>query len=191
MRASASFDRSRSSEALQQSCVARKLLGFLASHSANAKDEAFANSFIDAGDAQIRFSAYQLELGEQNLDVIEQGVADEETCEKWAPSSNALMKEIAAASGPEEASRDKSDNKLTWHGKTISVRNPELIEAIAHAEKERTALEEALQLSAKDGEKKEKRSKSAPNVTQSVVKEVLVGSRGQAQRRAWILSTEL
>ncbi|KDN41791.1 hypothetical protein K437DRAFT_226583 [Tilletiaria anomala UBC 951] len=143
VRGSVSFDRSRHSESLQQTCVARELLSFLAQHSLSAKDEAFANSFVDAGDAQIRFSAYQLELDEQNLDVIKQGVADEETCEKWAPESQELMKEIGKASR-KTSGTPSANSEIVWRGRTIHIRNPELLDAVTVARKEKELLEHAL-----------------------------------------------
>ncbi len=187
IRGAGAFDRGRSSEALQLNCVARKLLGALAQSATTAKDEAFANSLIDAGEAQIRFSAYQLELDEQNLDVVEQGVADDEALDKWAPGSQALLQEVAKSAGKKAAGAEEQ-SAISWHGRTIRIRNPELIDAVAASERETSALQQALEqpAAAPSGEKRAKRpkKKAAAEGEQKEKKQRMKHSERNAKRKA-------
>ena len=183
IRASGFFDRQKHSEALQANCVARKLLTFLAQHSSSAKDEAFANSFLDGGEAQIRFSAYQLGLEEQDLGLIEAAAADEEVCEKWAPGYEALMKQVAAETKGSDTS--KGDNEINWRGTTIKIRNPELLDAYHTSKKEQAELEKALSQEQADPAKNPVRAKKNATTSQPRYKH----SERNARRKAGITRT--
>lgn len=147
IKATAAFDRSQWDKALQMLSVGRNLLNAIATNSPASRAEALANSFVDAGEAQMRYSAYQLGNSEQDMDKIASSTATPELCSKIMPEYTELIEELTAAKA-KAGSGQKQTLSLSWHGHQIPVRNPELLDTIVAAQSEEAALRESVMVEA-------------------------------------------
>ncbi|PWZ03153.1 hypothetical protein BCV70DRAFT_197392 [Testicularia cyperi] len=180
IRATTAFDRSQWERALQTLSVARSLLNAIAQNSKTSRGEALANSFVDAGEAQMRYSAYQLGNADQDMDKVARATATSELCDQLCPGYSNLVDELAAAKakGGETAKHDVS---LSWHGQQIHVRNPELLDTVVHAQAEEAVLRESVQIEALGQEAQEAQLKKSASQHQSKEKRVRLS---HAQRKA-------
>lgn len=145
--ATTAFDRSQWEKALQTLSVARNLLNAIAANSDTSRAEALANSFVDAGEAQMRYSAYQLGNSEQDMDKIATSIALPKVGEKILPEYSQLVQELASAKATNRGTQ-KQALSLSWHGRQIPVRNPELLDTIVAAQSEEAALRASVQVEA-------------------------------------------
>lgn len=188
VRATTAFDRSQSEKALQTLSVARKLLNAIAANSATSRAEALANSFVDAGEAQMRYSAYQLGNSEQDMDKIAASIATIEVCEQLLPEYTQLVQELSAAK-EKAGSTKKQALSLNWHGRDIPVRNPELLDTIISAQSEEAALRESVKVEAISDKAAEaasaadRKSKSAPPSSKNGKRVRLSHAQRKAKKR--------
>ncbi|SPO39786.1 uncharacterized protein PSFLO_05267 [Pseudozyma flocculosa] len=143
LRGASAFDHGQWQKALETLSVARLLLNAIAENSSSSRSEALANSFVDAGEAQMRYCAYQLGESEQNMDAVARKFAAPEVCSRVHPGFDALVGELKAKGGDGAATRAEPLS-LSWHGRQIPVRNPELLDAITRAQAEESALHDAI-----------------------------------------------
>ncbi|SNX82544.1 uncharacterized protein MEPE_01250 [Melanopsichium pennsylvanicum] len=147
IKATTAFDRSQWDNALQVLSVGRTLLNAIATNSPTSRAEALANSFVDAGEAQMRYSAYQLGNSEQDMDKIAASTATPELCQQFLPEYPQLIEELTAAKAKAGTGK-KQALSLSWHGHQIPVRNPELLDTIISAQSEDAALRESIAVEA-------------------------------------------
>ncbi|CAD6890242.1 unnamed protein product [Tilletia controversa] len=177
--------------ALAQFCVARVLLNDIATYSPTSRREALAYTFVDQGEAPLRFCAYQLGLTSDlsNLDILARERASPEVCEQvytgYASVVSRLreVSEARIASGEEQ----KRSVKVEWHGRQFSIRNPDLLEAIAKVQTEQEHLTQVLHSAAtanvdsEDGAtRREKRTFVRLTHAQRRAKKRSAGSAGSA-----------
>lgn len=145
----ASFDKNSFQACVEQLSVARKLLYAIAESSGDSRKEALANSYVDSTEAMLRFCAYNLDIGEQDMDTLAGQLATKELCERVVPGFEELVKQLGEKKGS-EASGDQVRKLVSveWHGKQIAVRNPELVDVILRVQ----GVEEKLRASLKDRE---------------------------------------
>ncbi|CDU24436.1 uncharacterized protein SPSC_03807 [Sporisorium scitamineum] len=148
IKSTTAFDRSHWDKALQILSVARNLLNAIATNSPTSRAEALANSFVDAGEAQMRYSAYQLGNAEQDMDKIAASIATSEVCQQVLPGYNQLVQDLASAKASAGSAQKQSALSLSWHGHHIPVRNPELLDTIVAAQAEEAALRESVKVEA-------------------------------------------
>ncbi|KAN0060610.1 signal recognition particle subunit srp68 [Thecaphora frezii] len=139
----AAFDRNQWSKALELLSVARLLLNAIADNSMTSRNEALANSFVDAGEAQMRYCAYQLGEAEQNMDTVARKTATAEVCNSVYSGYDALVAELEAAAAKNGAAKSEPLS-ITWHGHQIPVRNLELLDTITRVRSEEAALHDAI-----------------------------------------------
>lgn len=144
MKSAEVFDKGRWEPALDYLSVSRALLTVLADCSNSSRAEALANSFVDAGEAQMRFCAYQLGLAEQNMEKVAATVATPEKCEECLPGYAKLVAELREKKETEGGKATKHTIELSWHGRQIPIRNPELMDTIVRVREEEEALQRAL-----------------------------------------------
>lgn len=149
IKATTAFDRSQWEKALQTLSVSRILLNAIATNSPTSRAEALANSFVDAGEAQMRYSAYQLGNSEQDMDKIAATTASPELCQQLLPEYNQLLEGLASAKA-EAGSEQKQTLSLSWHGHQVPIRNPELLDSIVAAQAEEAALRESVLVEGND-----------------------------------------
>ena len=149
IKATTAFDRSQWEKALQLLSVSRNLLNAIATNSPTSRAEALANSFVDAGEAQMRYSAYQLGNSEQEMDKIAASIATPEVCQQVLPEYPELIEQLTSAKA-KAGSGQKQALSLNWHGHQIPVRNPELLDTIVAAQSEEAALRESVMVEAVD-----------------------------------------
>lgn len=147
IKATTAFDRSQWDKALQMLSVGRNLLNAIATNSPTSRAEALANSFVDAGEAQMRYSAYQFGNSEQDMDKIASSTATPELCNQVLPEYSQLVEELTFAKA-KAGSGEKQTLSLSWHGHQIPVRNPELLDTIVAAQSEEAALRESVMVEA-------------------------------------------
>lgn len=145
VRASASLDGERYQSAVAEYAVVRRALSVLAAHAPTAKDEAYAHSFLDQAEPGMRYAAYQLEIEESDLDVVEAAVVDEDTLQQLFPKYNALAEAVEG-----KGTESRGPTEVTFRAQTIPIRNPELVVAIQTLDKEREALGVALDQESED-----------------------------------------
>ncbi len=146
-KATTAFDRSQWEKALELLSVSRNLLNAIATNSPTSRAEALANSFVDAGEAQMRYSAYQLGDSEQDMDKIAVSIATPELCQQTLPEYAQLVDELTSAKA-KAGTGQKQALSLSWHGHQIPVRNPELLDTIVAAQSEEAALRESVTVEA-------------------------------------------
>ncbi|EST06243.1 hypothetical protein PSEUBRA_004126 [Kalmanozyma brasiliensis GHG001] len=146
-KATTAFDRSQWEKALELLSASRKLLNTIATNSPTSRAEALANSFVDAGEAQMRYSAYQLGDSEQDMDKIATSIATTEVCQKVLPEYAQLEQELASAKA-KAGGGQKQALSLSWHRHEIPVRNPELLDTIVAAQAEEAALRDSVMVEA-------------------------------------------
>ncbi|KAJ1032659.1 hypothetical protein NDA16_000682 [Ustilago loliicola] len=147
IKATTAFDRSQWDKALQMLSVGRNLLNAIATNSPTSRAEALTNSYVDAGEAQMRYSAYQLGNSEQDMDKIASSTATPELCSQILPEYSQLIEELTSAKA-KAGSGQKQTLSLSWHGHQIPVRNPELLDTIVAAQSEEAALRESVMVEA-------------------------------------------
>ncbi|SPO21721.1 uncharacterized protein UTRI_01204_B [Ustilago trichophora] len=147
IKATTAFDRSQWEKALHMLSVGRNLLNAIATNSPTSRAEALANSFVDAGEAQMRYSAYQLGNSEQDMDKIAASTATPDVCQQVLPEYPQLVEELTSAK-LKAGSGQKQALSLSWHGHQIPVRNPELLDTIVSAQSEEAALRESVAVEA-------------------------------------------
>ncbi|TKY84966.1 hypothetical protein EX895_006046 [Sporisorium graminicola] len=148
IKSTTAFDRSQWEKALELLSVARNLLNAIAVNSPTSRGEALANSFVDAGEAQMRYSAYQLGNSEQDMDKIAASTATSDVCQQTLPEYNQLVQDLASAKASGGSGQKQSALSLSWHGHDIPVRNPELLDTIVAAQAEEAALRESVMVEA-------------------------------------------
>ncbi|KAE8222748.1 hypothetical protein CF319_g4108 [Tilletia indica] len=148
--------------ALARFCVARVLLNEIATHSPTSRREALAYTFIDQGEAPLRFCAYQLGLStdSSDLDSLARERASPEVCEQVYAGYASVVSRLREVSEARIASggEQKRSIKFEWHGRQFPVRNPDLLEAIAKVQKEQDHLDQVLDSAGKGNAE----SKDAP-----------------------------
>ncbi|GAK63063.1 signal recognition particle 68 [Moesziomyces antarcticus] len=182
IKATTAFDRSQWDKALQLLSVNRTLLNAIAANSPTSRAEALANSFVDAGEAQMRYSAYQLGNSEQDMDRIAQSTATPEACEQALPGYAKLLQELAEAKA-NAGTVQKQALSLNWHGRQIPVRNPELLDTIVAAQSEEAALRDSVLVEAVN----DRDASAATRSTKSANAQAKDGKRprlSHAQRKA-------
>ncbi|SPO22526.1 uncharacterized protein UTRI_01204 [Ustilago trichophora] len=147
IKATTAFDRSQWEKALQMLSVGRNLLHAIAANSPTSRAEALANSFVDAGEAQMRYAAYQLGNSEQDMDKIAASTATPEVYQQVLSEYPQLVEELTAAKAKAGAGQ-KQALSLSWHGHQIPVRNPELLDTIVSAQSEEAALRDSVMVEA-------------------------------------------
>ncbi|KAL9935101.1 hypothetical protein V8E36_006177 [Tilletia maclaganii] len=134
--------------ALDQFAVARVLLNTIATHSPTSRREAVTYTFVDQGEAPLRFCAYQLGLSSDSsdLDAIVEQRATSEVCERIVPGYEAVVTRLKQASELHLRSggEQKRSIKVEWHGRELPIRNPDLLEAIAKVQAEQEHLAQVL-----------------------------------------------
>ncbi|CEH15713.1 Signal recognition particle, subunit Srp68 [Ceraceosorus bombacis] len=140
-RGSLAFDREDYPAALRKLSVARKIYAALANAAVDSKMEALDNAWIDSSEAQIRFCAYSLELGEGTPDELADAAAPSEVCAEEAADFENLMSELTQL-GSQQKSRTAFT--LSWRGEVIPVRNPQLIDALARVSSAEALLDDAV-----------------------------------------------
>ncbi|CBQ70563.1 conserved hypothetical protein [Sporisorium reilianum SRZ2] len=148
IKSTTAFDRSQWDKALQILSVTRNLLNAIATNSPTSRAEALANSFVDAGEAQMRYSAYQLGNSEQDMDQIAASTATTEVCQQVLPEYSQLVQDLASAKASAGSGQKQAALSLSWHGHDIPVRNPELLDTIVAAQAEEAALRESVMVEA-------------------------------------------
>ncbi|PWN27755.1 hypothetical protein BDZ90DRAFT_252247 [Jaminaea rosea] len=141
IKASHFFDKGDWQAALQHLCVARNLLAALARSSPDSRSEALANSFVDAGEAQMRFCAYQLGEDEQDMDVVTRKTVDGVDADKVCPDYSILIKSLNETANKVGDSKEDAV-QIEWRDRVVPVRNPELVDAVQRARKEEASLKE-------------------------------------------------
>lgn len=147
IRGNESFDKDQWKLALEQLSVARRLLQNVAECSRSSRAEALANSFVDTTEAQLRYSAYQLDEAEQDMDKVAASQASTEACERVVPGYSKLVEELEAEinkKGGSEATR-KNVVELDFHGKKIPIRNAELVDVIVRVRAAEENLAKAIE----------------------------------------------
>lgn len=140
---SAAFDKGDWQNSLEHLAVARQLLTALASSSSDSRGEALANSFVDAGEAQIRFCAYQLGEDEQDMDVVAKQYASADTCQRVCPPFDSLIAALEAKKA-EQGAQEKERVQISWRGRTVAIRNPDLMDAVVRVRHQSTYLRDAI-----------------------------------------------
>ncbi|CAO1614396.1 unnamed protein product [Sympodiomycopsis kandeliae] len=162
-KSSAAFDKGEWQSSLEHLSVARHLLAALALNSADSRGEALANSFIDAGEAQMRFCAYQIGEEGQDMDEVAKQHGSEQNQKRICPQFDQLIASLEqgkAAAGQTV----KEDVRIRWRDRTIPIRNPELMDAVVSARSQEDALANTLQgnTHVQDTSKAQKRESSKP-----------------------------
>lgn len=140
-KASAFFDRGNWDEALDHLAVARRLLSALAKSSSDTRGEALANSFVDSTEGQMRFCAYQLGEEEQDMDKVAEKRATGPVQERVCPQFASLIEKLTAG---KQSTAQKETVEIEWQGKSIPIRNAELVDAVVRVRKEEEALQQSL-----------------------------------------------
>ncbi|KAK0531361.1 signal recognition particle subunit srp68 [Tilletia horrida] len=145
------FDRGNDASqepALVQFCVARVLLNTIAEQSPTSRREALAFTFIDQGEAPLRFCAYQLGLTSDgsNLDALASQRASSEVCEQVYPGYAVVVGRLQKDNEArlQAGGQQKRTIKVEWHGRELSIRNPDLLEAVARFQSEQEHLTDML-----------------------------------------------
>lgn len=159
-KASLAFDKGNWTTSLQHLSVARHLLAAIAARSADSRGEALANSFIDAGETQMRFCAYQLEEDSQDMDHIAQSHGAGETRQRICPDYEELVAALEDSKS-KQAMSTKEAVQIEWRGHTVPIRNAELMDAVVRARAEEKALQGSLANSSSD-DARPKRESSKP-----------------------------
>lgn len=148
IKGSVAFDKDDWQKALELLAVGRQLLASLARCSSDSRDEALANSFVDASEAQMRFCAYQLGEEEQDMEVVTQKWASQSVRDRLCPQFDELVKQLQSTAGTKDIAA-KEAVQIKWRDNVIPIRNPELVDAVLRAQHEESALAESI-ASAKD-----------------------------------------
>lgn len=144
-KASLAFDKSDWLSSLEHLSVARHLLAALAEHSGDSRGEALANSFIDAGEAQMRFCAYQIEEQNQDMDKVAELHGSGDARKRICPEYDELVAALQSSKSKETSDATaKEAVQIEWRGRTIPIRNLELMDAIVRARAEENALQSNL-----------------------------------------------
>jgi signal recognition particle subunit SRP68 len=151
LRGGVAFDKEDHPAALRKLSVARLLFTALADAAAESKQAALANSWVDQSDAQLRFSAYQLELGDGSPDEIVSAAAPADVCEAEVPGFAALIQELEALRGERKV---RASVTITWREEVIPVRNAELVDALARVHAAEQALGKAVDAHDEDAQRK-------------------------------------
>ncbi|PWN36885.1 uncharacterized protein FA14DRAFT_7666 [Meira miltonrushii] len=139
------FDKEKHLESMEFLSVARKLLYLVAQAQSDSRKEALAHSYIDSIEPMLRFSAYSLELTEQDMDKLANTVANKEVCERCVTGYSALEAELKEQA-KRNAGRTTDDrlDQVDWRGQSIPIRNADLVEVVTKVTKAETNLRESL-----------------------------------------------
>lgn len=145
LRAYEAFDKQNHMESMEFLSVTRKLLYLVAQAQSDSKKEALAHSYIDSTEPMLRFSAYSLELSEQDMDKLANTVASKDVCERIVNEFSALearLKEQAQ----KNAGRSIDDrlDRIDWRGQSIPIRNADLVEVVTKVTKSEKNLRDSL-----------------------------------------------
>lgn len=118
-------------DALSQLSVARYLLDNLSAQATNSRDQALATLFVDEIGPEIRYCAHQ--LGNKKAYDID-GIVQELSAvhkDKFVEGCDNILSELGeeTASGAQGPLKQKL-NTLTWEGRPVPIRNPELVDAL-------------------------------------------------------------
>ncbi|KAK0547851.1 signal recognition particle subunit srp68 [Tilletia horrida] len=158
------FDRGSESSheaALPLFCASRVLLNAIAKNSPTSRREALAYTFVDQGEAPLRFCAYQLGLNEQlsDLDVLAKEYATPEKCEEIYPGFAQVLDRLESSAQTKSGKEQKRSVKIDWHGRELPIRNPDLLEATVKVQAEQERLSNVLEASKADDTQPRKRGK--------------------------------
>lgn len=145
IRGNESFDKDKWKVSMEQLSVARRLLQNVAECSKSSRAEALANSFVDTTEAQLRYSAYQLDETEQDMDKVAASQATAETCERVVPGYSKLVEELEAEKQKTGKTASKNVVELDFHGKKIPIRNAELVDVIVRVRSAEENLTKAIE----------------------------------------------
>ncbi|MCO5590195.1 hypothetical protein L7F22_044164 [Adiantum nelumboides] len=139
------FDKEKHLESMEFLSVARKLLYLVAQAQSDSRKEALAHSYIDSTEPMLRFSAYSLELTEQDMDKLANTVASKEICERCVNGYSSLEAELQEQA-KKNAGRTTDDrlDQVDWRGQSIPIRNADLVEVVTKVTKAETNLRESL-----------------------------------------------
>ncbi|PWN22249.1 hypothetical protein BCV69DRAFT_267506 [Microstroma glucosiphilum] len=142
-KASALFDKGEWESCLEHLWVARVLLTALAKGTSDSRAEALANSFIDAGEAQMRFSAYQIGEEQQDMEIVTQEIATPATCQRIVPGFDQLVQKLRE-SQPMDAGNKEAAVEIEWRERKIPLRNADLVDAVLRVRSQEAALVDAV-----------------------------------------------
>ncbi|PWN50114.1 hypothetical protein IE53DRAFT_387607 [Violaceomyces palustris] len=165
LKASELFDKKQWEKALEHLSVSRVLLSIVADSSDSSRSEALANSFIDSGEAQMRYCAYQIGESEQEMDKAAERIATNEVCTKVLPEFNDLEAELRSVKMASSGAKSERALTLTWHGQKIPIRNPELLDSITKASDEEEALQRAIKAGDSQGRIKTSEKTKRTNIS--------------------------
>ncbi|UZJ54336.1 hypothetical protein CBS101457_003656 [Exobasidium rhododendri] len=151
-----SFDKKSYTTCVEQLSVTRKLLYAIAEASNDSRIEALSNSYVDSTEAMLRFCAYNLDIGEQDMDVLAKDMATPQVCEKIVPGFERMTRELHEHNEKKRGSQEaKKLVSVQWHAKAIAIRNPELVDVILKVESVEEKLRHSLKVKEESGEKVE------------------------------------
>lgn len=146
IKGSADFDKGDWDSCLEHLSVARLVLTALARDSADSRGEALANSFVDAGEAQMRYCAYQLGEEQQDMDKVAEETATSDVRARVCPSYGELVKKLDAYKAAQGSTKEASEAvEIAWRDRTVPIRHPELMDAVTRVRRQESALKETLQ----------------------------------------------
>lgn len=179
-----SFDKDNYQSCVEKLSVVRKLLYAIADASYDSRKEALANSYVDSTEAMLRYCGYNLDNGEQDMDVLAKENATTEVCQKIIPGLDELIKELQEKKQAETGGKKvKKLVSVKWHSQEIAIRNPELVDVILAVEKEEEKLRNALQRKGTGNEK--------GNVTKDHKRQRLTSAQRSAKKRGHGVSSTL
>ena len=157
------FVRAQYSSALPLFLTRRKVLYTLSENAQTSHEQALADLEIDGLKAVVRFSAYKLGRTRRaaSADVDEvQEIADEfkdEDLEEVYPGLVKVLtdlkeeaKQVQPGSGKGESS--KTLHKITWEGKEVKVKSPEVVRALLKVQQHILSLQKSFSRKPKTGE---------------------------------------
>lgn len=176
------FDKEKHLESMEFLSVARKLLYLVAQAQSDSRKEALAHSYIDSTESMLRFSAYSLELTEQDMDKLANTVANTEVCERCVTGYSALEAELKEQA-KKNAGRTTDDrlDQVDWRGQSIPIRNADLVEVVTKVTKAEANLRESLK--AKDS------TDAKPNYTKGEHKRQRLTSAQRSAKKRGQLTT--
>jgi len=172
-------------DALSQLSVARHLLDNLSAQATSSRDQALATLFIDEIGPEIRYCAHQLgNKRAYDVDGIVQGLSAvyKDKLVEGCDEILAVLREETAR-GVEGSPKQKL-NTLTWEGKPVPIRNPELVDALLKVQEAEAKLAVTKKSSGPD------KGRSGSNTTKhyvgayDTVLSALSDSEGVARKQA-------
>lgn len=159
----AAFARAQYSSALPLFLARRKVLQSLSESAQTSHEQALADLEIEGLGAVIRFSAYKLgrtrRAASAEVDEVQE-IADEfknDDLEEVYPGLVQVItdleeeaKSVQPGSGKGESSRTL--NKITWEGKEVKIKSPEIVRAMIKVQQHILSLQKSFSRKTKNGE---------------------------------------